>query len=215
LLAAETVDYEGAAVRVQGLRLLQRPVVVPLYLAALGPQMLRLAGGFADGAALNWCTPAQRAWCRERIVEGAARAGRDPAAVQVMEYIRICVDDDVQAARQALAQAVLGYAVARPGASKEHGYRGHFARMGFDAVLTDLEARAAAGASVDELGDACPDELLLAVGYFGRPAGAAAAFHRLAEGLDLAVVRVVAARPGIEATRAVMQACRPAVAGGA
>src|SRR6478735_6228102 len=29
----------------------------PVYLAALGPQMLRLAGEIADGALLNWATP--------------------------------------------------------------------------------------------------------------------------------------------------------------
>ena len=31
----------------------------PVYLAALGPQMLRLAGEVADGALLNWATPEQ------------------------------------------------------------------------------------------------------------------------------------------------------------
>ena len=209
LLAGETVDHEGTAVTLHGIRIGVRSPRVPLYLGALGPQMLRLAGEAADGAALNWCTPEQIAWSRERIAEGARRTGRDPAEVRVAEYIRICVDDDEDTARRGLARAILGYALARPGASKEAGYRGHFARMGFNAALTELEERRENGASDDELVEAFPPELLQAVGYHGPAEGAAAAFRRLAEGLDTAIVRVVAARPGTESVRAVMRACRP------
>ena len=39
--------------------------------------------------------------------------------------------------------------------------------------------------------------------------GAAEAFRDLAHGLDTAIVRVVAARPGPESVQAVMEACRP------
>ena len=56
-----------------------------------------------------------------------------------------------------------------------------------------------------------PEELLRRVGYFGPAAGAAAAFRRLAEGLDTAIVRVVAVRPGTAAVRAVIEACMPAL----
>ena len=46
------------------------PPRTPVYLGALGPEMLRLAGELADGVCLNWCTPEQIAWSRERIAEG-------------------------------------------------------------------------------------------------------------------------------------------------
>jgi hypothetical protein len=49
----------------------------------------------------------------------------------------------------------------------------------------------------------------LRVGYFGKPAGARVAFLKLAEGLDTAVVRVVASRPGVDSVAAVMRACAP------
>jgi alkanesulfonate monooxygenase SsuD/methylene tetrahydromethanopterin reductase-like flavin-dependent oxidoreductase (luciferase family) len=209
LLAGETVDHDGPAVKMHGLKLMIRPPRAPVHLAALGPQMLRLAGAAADGASLNWCSAEQVAWSRERIAEGARKAGRDPSDIQVVQYIRICIDDDVKAARHAYAQQVIGYALARPGASKEAGYRGHFGRMGFDTVLTELEGRRDAGASEDELIEAFPDELLLRVGYFGPADGAAAAFHRLAEGLDIAIVRVITARRGMDAVRTIMHACRP------
>src|SRR6185437_11573905 len=38
----------------------------PVYLAALGPQMLRLAGQVADGVLLNWATPERIAVSREQ-----------------------------------------------------------------------------------------------------------------------------------------------------
>ena len=184
----------------------------PLYLGALGPQMLRLAGERYDGAALNWCSPEQTRWSREQVAAGALRAGRDPRAVKIHQYVRVCVDPDVTAARTALAKMVLSYAMGRPGADPGKGYRGHFTRMGFDAVLTDLEARRARGAGDDELAALLPDDLLARVGYWGRPEDAAAGFLALTAGLDTAVVRVVAATTnGVECVRLAMRSCVRAV----
>ena len=137
---------------------------VPIYLGARGPPMLQLAGERYDGAALNWCSPDQTLWSRARVAAGALRAGRDPRAITIHQYVRVCVDPDVAAARTALAKMVLSYAMGRPGADPSKGYRGHFTRMGFDAALTDLEARRAHGAGDDELAALLPDELLARVG---------------------------------------------------
>ena len=126
--------------------------------------MLTLAGEAADGAALNWCTPEQVAASRATVTQGAQAAGRDPSEVAMIEYIRICVDDDVDAARRAYTKALMGYALAPPGANKALGYRGHFARMGFDEALTELEDRRDRGASDEELIDAFPVELAEARG---------------------------------------------------
>ena len=183
----------------------------PVYLAALGPQMLRLAGETADGALLNWATPEHIAVSRARIDEGAARAGREPGAVPVTMYIRVCVDDDVAAARQALGMQVLGYALGQPGIPQDAGYRGLFGRMGFDEVLRELEARRDRGATLSQLVDAVPEQMLQAVGYYGPAAAAPAAFARLSAGLDEAIVRVITARPGLEPVIAAMAALTPAL----
>ena len=183
---------------------------LPIYLGALGPQMLRLAGERYDGAALNWCSTEQVEWSRQRVEAGARAAGRDPAEVKIHEYIRICVDEDEQAARIAFAKMVMTYALARPGADKTKGYRAHFSRMGFDRTLTDLESRRAKGVSEDELAQAFPVTLLRRIGYWGRPEGAREAFLRLAEGLDIAIVRLVPARrTDLTAVRLAMRACAP------
>jgi len=181
-----------------------------VYLGALGPQMLRLAGARYDGAALNWCSSEQVRWSRERVAAGARAARRDPVLVKIHEYIRICIDDDEAAARLAFAKMVMAYALARPGTDKTKGYRAHFARMGFDETLTDLETRRDSGATEDELARIFPAELLRRVGYWGKPDGARAAFLRLAEGLDIAVVRLVPARRNdLTAARLAFRACAP------
>jgi alkanesulfonate monooxygenase SsuD/methylene tetrahydromethanopterin reductase-like flavin-dependent oxidoreductase (luciferase family) len=183
----------------------------PVYLAALGPQMLRLAGEIADGALLNWATPERIAVSRERIDAGAARAGRDPGAVPMTMYIRVCVDDDVAAAREAFGAQVLSYAMGRPGTPQGAGYRGLFAQMGFDPELSELEHRRDRGAAMPELVAAASDEMLQAVGYYGPAAPAPAAFARLSAGLDEAIVRIVTVRPGLEPVGAAMAALTPSL----
>jgi alkanesulfonate monooxygenase SsuD/methylene tetrahydromethanopterin reductase-like flavin-dependent oxidoreductase (luciferase family) len=217
LVAGEAVTYEGQSVNLHEVKLGIRPAPsTPVYLGALGPKMLRLSGESADGAALNWCTPEQIAWSRERIAEGAETAGRDPAVVKMAEYIRVCVDEDTDAARCAFAKATLGYAMGPKGATatgRALGYRAHFERMGFADTLSRLDGMRDRGASADEMVDAFPVEQLDQVGYQGPASGAAEAFGRLSKGLDTAIVRVVAAKPGVEHVLATMNACRPELVG--
>jgi 5,10-methylenetetrahydromethanopterin reductase len=213
LVQGEAVTAETKSFRYKGVRMtIDPPPRTPIYLGALGPEMVRLGGEVADGLCLNWCSADQVAWSRERVAEGAAKAGRDPSQVTVSEYIRICVDDDAKVARRAYTRAIMGYALGSgPDAKgRPQGYRAHFERMGFAEDLAAIDGMRAKNAPQEEVIDAFPDDLSLAVGYFGRPDGAAAHFRALAEGLDTAVVRVVAARPGLESVRAVMDACKPA-----
>src|SRR6201982_1832260 len=99
----------------------------PVYLAALGPQMLRLAGRAADGALLNWATPERVEVSRAEIDAGSAKAGRGPGTVPMTMYIRVCIDDDVDAARQAFGAQVLGYAMGWPRPPAGAGSTGPFA----------------------------------------------------------------------------------------
>ncbi len=173
---------------------------VPIVVGALGPQMLRLAGRHAQGAALNWCTPEQVAWSREQSGPGA----------KMVDYIRVCVDDDVPAARRALAEQILAYALlVRP--SGASGYRRHFERMGFAEELAFLGSRKAAGAGDDELARAMPERMLSAFGYAGRGDGAREWFAKVAAGLDVAIVRILTPRPrDVRPVRAAMEAFAPA-----
>jgi alkanesulfonate monooxygenase SsuD/methylene tetrahydromethanopterin reductase-like flavin-dependent oxidoreductase (luciferase family) len=173
---------------------------VPLLIGALGPQMLRLAGRYAQGAALNWCTPEQVDWSRKEAGAGA----------KMLDYIRVCVDEDVTAARRALAEQILAYAMlVRP--SGASGYRKHFARMGFDEEVAYLERLQRDGKKGDALADAVPERMLTTFGYAGRGDGAKEWFARMSRGLDVAVVRLLTPRPGdARPVQAAMAAFAPA-----
>jgi alkanesulfonate monooxygenase SsuD/methylene tetrahydromethanopterin reductase-like flavin-dependent oxidoreductase (luciferase family) len=158
---------------------------VQIAVGALGPQMLRLAGREANAAALNWCTPDQVRWSRERTGPDA----------RLVEYIRVSVDEDVALARLALARQILSYA-GRPRPSGASGYRSHFERMGFGPELAELDARRAAGANDDELAATMPERLVSGVGYHGNGFGGPQRFAALAVGLDVAIVRVLNPRSG-------------------
>jgi alkanesulfonate monooxygenase SsuD/methylene tetrahydromethanopterin reductase-like flavin-dependent oxidoreductase (luciferase family) len=147
---------------------------------------------------------------RQEVAEGARRAGRDPRDVPFAQYIRVCCDVDEEAARREFATQVLGYAMARPGTPKDRGYRALFGRMGFEEVLGELESRRDTGAPMSKLVDTVPRELLLKVGYFGHPAGAAEAFRKLSRGLDEAIVRILTVRPGdLDACVQTIRALKP------
>jgi alkanesulfonate monooxygenase SsuD/methylene tetrahydromethanopterin reductase-like flavin-dependent oxidoreductase (luciferase family) len=168
------------------------PDGMPLYVAALGPLMLRLAGELADGVALNWCAPVHVAWSRAQVAEAAGRARRKPPPL--MEYIRTCVDPDRDRARHTLTAAALVYALGPP------AYRRHFERMGFKNELRRLESKS---------GSPSP-QLLGAVGAAGRPGEVQPQFERLAVGLDEAIVRILVTRPGdAESAERALRECAP------
>ena len=210
LVRGETVDYEGPSVELHGAKLtIDPPPQTPVYLAALGPKMTILAGEVADGVSLNWCDPETVALARERVREGAERAGRDPSEVKLAMYIRVCVDEDETAARRAYARSMQGYALGQLDAPAR-SYRAHFERMGFADDLRRIDDIRRRKAPSDEVIDAFPEAMMRKVGYYGKAAGAAEGFKQVAEGLDLAIVRVVGSQPGITSARATVEACAAA-----
>jgi len=82
---------------------------LPVYLAALGPEMLALAGRVADGVILNLMTPAQAARAAAAVRAAAEAAGRDPASVEVVCVVHSCLSDDPAAAAAAARAVVLRY----------------------------------------------------------------------------------------------------------
>ena len=76
LVRGETVTVDGTVAKLSGIRLgIQPPPNTPVFLGALGPMMLQLAGESADGAALNWCSAERVAWSREQVKRGGGGRG--------------------------------------------------------------------------------------------------------------------------------------------
>jgi alkanesulfonate monooxygenase SsuD/methylene tetrahydromethanopterin reductase-like flavin-dependent oxidoreductase (luciferase family) len=175
--------------------------------------MARLGGELADGVYLSWCTPDNVSWARAHLTEGAERAQRDSAAVQLAASVRVCVDDDLEVARRAFARALLPYVVGWGGPAPRP-FRKNFERMGFGPELSRIDRMQEDGADRDLLIESFPERMLEALGYFGPAAGAAEAVRRQAAGADIAVVRIVAARSDLASVGAVLEACRPAAGSG-
>ena len=139
---------------------------------------MALAGEIADGVLLNWCPPERIAFARERIAEGAERAGRDAASVEVGVYVRASVGQG-GTAKVALRRAAREYA-------SYPAYRRQFEEVGLGK-----EAVAAANAGPDGAG--VPDALLDAVTLHGdapRALGRLRAYREA--GADVPIVYPVA-----------------------
>src|SRR5437870_3265572 len=103
MLAGERVAFEGKTVRTRGFRLVSPPPApVPIYVGALMPPMLELAGEVADGVILNFMPVDAVPRMLAHVRAGAERAGRDPARLEVVSRFQTIVTDDVPAARAAL-----------------------------------------------------------------------------------------------------------------
>lgn len=209
-LAGQSVTWDGSGISYTAARLPGPAALTPVYLGAAGPQMVRLGGELADGVYLSWCTPGSVREAGELIADGARRAGRDPAEVTLAASVRVCVDDDADAARHAFGSALLPYVLGWGGAPPR-AFRSAFERMGFAAEIAELDELSARGADHDQLVRAFPERMLRELGYFGPAAGAAEAVKRQVAGADVAVVRVVSSRPGGASILAILRACaRPA-----
>jgi len=103
MLAGERVSFEGKTVRTRNFRLVSPPPApVPIYIAALMPPMLELAGEIADGVILNFMPVEAVPRMLDHVRTGAARAGRDASTLEVVARFQTVVTDDVRAARAAI-----------------------------------------------------------------------------------------------------------------
>jgi probable F420-dependent oxidoreductase len=103
MLAGERVSFEGRTIRTRGFRLVSPPPrPVPIYLAALMPPMLELAGEIADGVILNFMPVDAVPRMLEHVRRGADRAGRDASQLEIVSRFQTIVTDDVAAARGAI-----------------------------------------------------------------------------------------------------------------
>lgn len=187
LADGDTSDLAGEVVRSQRFQLGIHPTPppTPVFLAAMGPKMLALAGRRADGVLLNWASAEEVRRAGEQVRAAAAASGRDRGAAPVASYVRVAVDTNRENARRALAREIGQYA-ALP------AYAAHFERQGFaDAVRAVKSAYKRGGA--EAVPDALGDDVLLSLGWYGTPDDdPSPQLQAYAEaGLDHLVARVV------------------------
>jgi probable F420-dependent oxidoreductase len=112
---------------------------LPIYVAALSPNMLRLAGEIADGVMLWLCNPD---YIRETVIpsvaEGREAAGKELAGFDVVAAVPTAVADDADAARDAFRRDLIPYA-------SLPFYRRMLERSGFGDDLAAFDEGMAAG----------------------------------------------------------------------
>lgn len=106
---------------------------IPIYLAAFGPKMTRLAGRIADGVLINMANPTEVRRIADEAKSAAARAGKDPEVFEVICKIRCSIAPKHATAREALSHALTYYALA-------DYYRELLGRMGFGAEVEAMRA---------------------------------------------------------------------------
>src|SRR6478735_1669179 len=79
---------------------------VPLYLGAMSPRMLALAGECADGVLPLLYPPEHYPTAAEQVLDGARAAGRDPDDIDLAACIWVSVDRDEARARRPLAEKI-------------------------------------------------------------------------------------------------------------
>jgi coenzyme F420-dependent oxidoreductase len=129
ILSGERVNYQGEIFQLKGFRLPFTPVrpKVPIYVASLGPQNLRLTGELADGWLPIYLDATHLQEFQHDLASGAQKAGRALNAIDVAPYILSCVSEDVEAARR-LVKSHLAYYIGGMGTF----YANLIARYGFE-----------------------------------------------------------------------------------
>jgi alkanesulfonate monooxygenase SsuD/methylene tetrahydromethanopterin reductase-like flavin-dependent oxidoreductase (luciferase family) len=150
VLAGERVTYEGRFYRPRGFQLsLTPPSHIPIYLAAVNPLMLQLAGELADGIMLAWLPARQVPASLAEIAKGAARAGRSLSDIDIGCYIHTAVTCDREQTLKQLRRVLVGYCQANT-------YIQGFRHFGYGDILDQVHQhwrsgdRAGAEAAIPE-----------------------------------------------------------------
>jgi 5,10-methylenetetrahydromethanopterin reductase len=106
LWSGAPVHQEAMGFRLAGARLaFQPPAPIPVYLAPIKEQMLRLAGRIGDGVVLSaGLSPAFVAHSLGLAAAGAREAGRDPTVLRRAGYLFFLASRDERRARETVRQ---------------------------------------------------------------------------------------------------------------
>jgi F420-dependent oxidoreductase-like protein len=148
-------DSRGAA-----LRPMVRPDHVPIYVAAMGPQNLRLTGEAADGWLGNAFIPEAAEVFLGPLGEGAAGAGRTLDQLDLVAPVAVEFYDDDASADAAARRHADGYAftIGAMGVGGQNFYNDAFTRLGYGAEVATVAELWQAG-RLDEARGAVPLDL--------------------------------------------------------
>jgi F420-dependent oxidoreductase-like protein len=126
----------------KALRLTVHPVRehIPLYLAAVGPRNLELAGEIADGWLAVFFAPEHAAEQLARVAAGRAAAGKTLDGFDVVPTVPVVIGDDLAAAADQIRAYVALY-VGGMGSREQNFYHALAVRMGYAAQAAEIQDR--------------------------------------------------------------------------
>ena len=146
-LARETVRYEGQHWTLplpdgpgKALKLTVHPVRerIPIYLAAVGPKNLELAGEIADGWLAIFFAPEHAAESTDHIRAGRERAGRDEQPFDLVPTVPVVLGDDLEACAAPLRHYTALY-VGGMGSREQNFYNRLAVRMGYETAAREVQ----------------------------------------------------------------------------
>jgi len=176
-LERKRVAYQGETLELplpdgpgKALKLTITPVQqrLPIYLAAMGPRNLTLAGELADGWLGFLFSPDHADGFRDHLAEGAGRAGRDLDGFDIAPSVQVHISDDLEAARDAMRPFLALY-IGGMGSRERNFYADQAGRYGFGQAAAEVQEHYLAGRR-QEAGAAVPGELIDLVTLCGPPA---------------------------------------------
>jgi F420-dependent oxidoreductase-like protein len=158
-------DSRGAA-----LRPLVRPADVPVYVAAMGPQNLRLTGEMADGWLGNAFIPEAAGVFLGPLREGAVGAGRRLDDLDLVAPVAVEFHTDQASVDAAARRHADGYAftIGAMGGGGRNFYNDAFARLGYGAEI-DVVAKLWQTGKHDDARRAVPIDLGRLTNLLGTP----------------------------------------------
>ena len=173
-LARERVEFHGETLELplpdgpgKALKLTIGPVQeqIPIYLAAIGPKNTELAGEIADGWIPTLFSPEHVDALRPLLQDGAARSGRSLDGFDIAPTVQVFVNDDLQAARDAMRPHIALY-VGGMGSRERNFYNQLVQRYGFEAQAKQIQDFYLEGKREEAMA-AVPNELIDTVALCG------------------------------------------------
>jgi len=197
--------YEGDHVTVERFGLASPPPgPVRLFVGALGPRMLRLAGAVGDGVCLNLMPPDVVPRQIAEIRSGAEAAGRElPEHFRVMARFHVVVTDDVSGGRD-IVRSAFGPYFAQPVYNRFLGWMGHPEAAAGIATAFAAGDRAGVAAAFD-------DAVVDGVSLVGPIDAVKARLDEYAEaGVDIAALNLIGDPSSLAAQLEAFAPTRPA-----
>jgi len=134
-MRGEKVEFDGRYFTSHAFKMAFKPGKnpIPVYLAAFGPMMTRLAGKITDGVLINMANPPEIGRIVDQLRRGAEESGKDPVSMEIICKVRCSIAHSYGAAREALSHALTYYALA-------DYYRDLLGRMGFGVEIESMRA---------------------------------------------------------------------------